>query len=64
MRQYPSTALQGLFTENHSPDGNLHESRFIRYAGFGARNRIAALVYRIGNGSYAIPTGYTAPLPA
>lgn len=64
MRQYPSTALQGLFTENHSPDGNLQESRFIRYAGFGARNRIAALVYRIGNGSYAIPTGYTAPLPA
>lgn len=62
MRQYPSQALQGLFTENHSPDGNLQESRFIRYAGFGARNRVAALVYRIGNGSYAIPTGYTAPL--
>ena len=63
MRQYPSAALQGLFTENHSPDGNLQESRFIRYAGFGVRNRLSALVYRIGNGSYAIPTGYTAPLP-
>lgn len=63
MRQYPAAALQGLFTENHSPDGNLRESRFIRYAGFGVRNRVSALVYRIGNGSYAIPTGYTAPLP-
>lgn len=63
MREHPAAALQGLFTENHSPDGNLQESRFLRYAGFGVRNRVAALAYRVGNGSYAIPTGYTAPLP-
>lgn len=62
MRQYPAGGLQGLFTENHSPDGNLQESRFIRYAGFGVRNRVAAVVYRVGNGSYAIPSGYTNPL--
>lgn len=62
MRQYPAASLQGLIRENHSPDGNLNEYRFIRYAGFGAYNRTAALVYRVGNGSYAIPTGYSTPL--
>ena len=62
MREYPAAGLQGLFTESHSPDGNLQETRLIRYAGFGVRNRIAALVYRIGDASYAIPSGYDAPL--
>lgn len=62
MREYASPALQGLFTENHNPDGNLNEYRFIRYAGFGAYNRVGALAFRIGNASYAIPSGYDAPL--
>ena len=62
MREYAAPELQGLFTEEHSPDGNLNEHRFIRYAGFGALNRVGALAYRIGNASYAIPSGYAAPL--
>lgn len=63
MRQYEAAELQGFFAEEHSPDGNRNEYRMIRYAGFGVFNRIAALVYRIGNGSYAEPTGYdTLPL--
>lgn len=62
MREYAAPALQGFFTEEHSPDGNLQEHRFIRYAGFGAWNRVGAVVYRIGNASYAIPSGYDAPL--
>lgn len=62
MREHPAASLQGLFRENHSPDGNLQEYRLIRYAGFGAYNRVAALVFRIGNASYAIPAGYDAPL--
>lgn len=62
MREYPSASLQGLFVENNSPDGNLQETRFIRYSGFGARNRVGAVVYRVGNGAYAIPSGYTNPL--
>lgn len=62
MREYPVAALQGLFPEDFSPDGNWRESRWIRYAGFGVFNRVAALVQRVGNGSYAIPTGYDAPL--
>ena len=63
MREYPAPELQGLFLEQYSPDGNRQETRLIRYAGFGVRNRVAALVQRIGNSSYAIPSGYTAPLP-
>lgn len=62
MREYPSAALQGLITEDHSPDGNLEELRMIRYAGFGVENRIAMLVYFVGGGAYAIPAGYDAPL--
>lgn len=62
MRQYDAPELQGLFVENHSPDGALRETRLLRFAGFGVVNRVAACVMRIGNGSYAIPTGYTAPL--
>lgn len=64
MREYGAAALQGLFTENVSPDGNLNEYRFIRYAGFGSYNRVGAMAFRIGNGSYAIPSGYATPLPA
>lgn len=63
MREYPAPGLQGLIEEDFSPDGNRQERRFIRYAGFGARNRVAAVVQRIGNGAYAIPTGYATPLP-
>jgi hypothetical protein len=62
MRQHPAAQLQGLFTEEANPDGNLSEHRFIRYAGFGAYNRVGAVAMRIGNASYAIPSGYDAPL--
>lgn len=62
MREYPAGELQGLFPETNSPDGNLQEMRMIRYAGFGAHNRVKALAYRVGNSSYAIPSGFSAPL--
>lgn len=62
MREYPSPKLKGFFPETANPDGNHKEYRFLRYAGFGVADRVAALVYRIGNASYAIPSGYTAPL--
>jgi len=61
-REYEAPQLQGLITENFSPDGALNETRLIRYCGFGVRNRVGALVMQIGNASYAIPTGYDAPL--
>lgn len=62
MREYPAEELQGLFPEFQSVDGNRELNKFIRYAGFGVRNRVGAVVQRIGNGTYAVPTGYTAPL--
>lgn len=64
MREYPAAELQGFFPEAHNVDGNHYVNRFLRYAGFGVSDRVGALVYRIGNASYAIPSGYDAPLPA
>lgn len=63
MREYPVGSLQGLFTEGPwSPNGNVQESRWIRYAGFGARNRTGAVVLQVGSATYTIPTGFTTPL--
>ncbi len=64
MREYPDEKIQGFFSEAHSPDGNHREVRMIRYAGFGCANRVAALVYQVGNATYEIPAGYATPLPA
>lgn len=62
MREYPDASLQGFFAENDAGDGNLQQTKMIRFAGFGVQNRLAGLAYRVGNGSYAIPSGYGAPL--
>jgi len=62
MREYPAPALQGLFTESHSPDGARMETRVIRYAGFGVANRVAAMAHYVGGASYVNPANYTAPL--
>lgn len=62
MRQYDAPELQGLFEESFSPDGNKQEFRFIRYAGFGAMNRVGAMAFQIGNATYQIPSGYATPL--
>jgi hypothetical protein len=62
MREHVPASLQGLIVENNSPDGNITETRMLRYAGFGVRNRVSALCYYIGNASYSIPSGYDAPL--
>ena len=64
MREYDAPELKGFFPEFNDVNGNHYEYRMIRYAGFGIMNRVGALVMRIGNGTYAIPSGYTAPLPA
>lgn len=63
MRQHPYANLQGFFPESFSPDGNRFINRMLRYCGFGVRRRVSAVVMRIGNGAYAVPTGTLAPLP-
>jgi hypothetical protein len=62
MRQYPLSGFQGLFTEENNLDGNHMETRFIRAAGFGVRNRVSAVAAFIGNATYPSPASYTAPL--
>jgi hypothetical protein len=64
MREYPAAQLQGFFPEQANVDGNHFVNRMLRYCGYGVEDRVGALVYRIGNAAYAIPTGYDAPLPA
>ncbi len=64
MREYPTGNLQGFFPEAANVDGNHLVTRMIRYAGFGVYDRVGALVYRVGNAAYAVPTGFDAPLPA
>lgn len=63
-RELAAPALQGLFTEGFDVDGNHSGQRFLRWAGYGVANRVAAVVSRVGNGTYAVPTGYDAPLGA
>lgn len=64
MREYEASELQGFFTEQHSLNGNHLQVSMLRYCGFGVANRVGAVVYYVGSGSYAIPSGYTCPLPA
>ncbi len=62
MRQEPEGSLQGFNRVAERNDYPYYESQYLRSAGFGARSRVSALVYRVGNGSYAIPTGYESPM--
>jgi len=63
MREYPKDTLKGFVQipddRNNHP---FYERQYVRYAGFGGWNRIGAAVGRIGNGTYAVPTGYTPPI--
>lgn len=62
MREYDVAELQGLQVRSLNPDGNLPTIEYYRDCGFGVRNPIAALVQRVGNAAYAVPSGYDAPL--
>lgn len=62
MREDPETELQGFNKVADRDNHPFYESQWLRRAGFGARNRVGAVAYRIGNASYAVPSGYTAPI--
>lgn len=61
MREYPASSLKGFFRKMVM-EGNLSTTEFYRFAGFGAYNRVGALVYQVGNATYEVPTNYDAPL--
>jgi hypothetical protein len=63
MREDEEEQLRGFAQIATREDHPYWEAQYMRRAGFGAWNRVGALVHRVGNGAYAIPTGYTAPLP-
>jgi hypothetical protein len=62
MREHPEANLQGFQMVAERNDHPFSETQWLRAAGFGAWNRVGAVVYRVGNGTYAAPTGYSSPL--
>ena len=62
MREDPEPELRGFRLVGQRNDHPFSESVWQRRAGFGAYNRVGAVVQRVGNGAYAIPTNYTSPM--
>ena len=62
MREDPEPELQGFKRVAERNDHPFYENQFLRRAGFGGWNRVGAVVYRVGNGTYAVPTNYAVPM--
>ncbi len=62
LREDEEESLRGFKKVADRNDYPFYESQYLRRAGFGAWNRVGALVYRVGNASYATPTGYESPM--
>lgn len=61
-REDVTPSLQGFNKVAERDDHPFYQSQYLRIAGFGAWNRVGAVVQRIGNGTYAIPTNYGSPM--
>jgi hypothetical protein len=63
-RQSLIPELQGGMVEApRNEDWPWFQRNFVRKTGYGAWNRVGALVYRVGNGTYAVPTNFSSPMP-
>jgi hypothetical protein len=62
MREDEEASLRGFKQVAERDDHPFYERQYLRRAGFGAWNRAGAMVVRIGDASYAIPTNYTSPM--
>lgn len=62
-REYDLEDLKGFRLVGTRDDHPFYEEQFARWAGFGAWNRVGALVMRVGNASYAVPAGFASPMP-
>jgi hypothetical protein len=62
LREEPEPELRDFKQVATRDDHPFYESQWLRIAGFGAWNRVGAVVTRIGNASYAIPTNYSSPM--
>lgn len=56
-------SLRGFVEMDANEDFPWYQRNWMRQAGYGAWNRVGALVYRIGNGTYAVPTNYATIMP-
>lgn len=63
MREEPEADLQGFKKVADRTDHPFYESQYLRIAGFGANNRVGAVVTEVGDASYDVPTGYESPMP-
>lgn len=61
-REDPEPELRGFKQVAVREDHPFWESQWLRRVGFGSWNRVGAVVTRIGNASYAVPTNYTSPM--
>jgi hypothetical protein len=62
MREDAEPQLQGFKPQQEIEDYPYFDEQWFRRAGYGAWNRLGAVITRIGNGAYAIPTGFTSPM--
>lgn len=62
-REDPTPVLQGFNRVATREDYPFSEFQYLRIAGFGAWNRVGALVYQIGSASYSVPSDFVEPLP-
>lgn len=63
LREEPEAELQGFRKVADRNDHPWYEQQYLRVAGFGAWNRVGAIVYKTNNGTYSVPTGYGSPMP-
>jgi hypothetical protein len=63
MREEPEESLRGFKKVAERNDHPFYESQYLRSAGFGANNRVGAVVMEVEDATYDIPTNYTSPMP-
>jgi hypothetical protein len=62
MREHAEASLQGFNRVAERNDHPFYESQWERHAGFGAWNRVGAVIRRVGNAAYAVPANYAVPM--
>lgn len=63
LREDPITPLRGFNRVADRDDHPWYERQYLRRAGFGAYNRVGAVVYRTNNATYTTPANYSSPMP-
>lgn len=62
-REHEDENLKGFKFVGVRDNFPYQENQYARWAGFGAWNRVGALVMQINAGSYSVPAGFASPMP-